>query len=55
VIVCLDNDAPCLRADTALTEGGVKHRSADLTIRHSLLGFSGPPVEAHITIVPARP
>jgi 4-amino-4-deoxy-L-arabinose transferase-like glycosyltransferase len=55
LVVCLDNDAPCISTDKALTDSGGEHRSADLTIRHSLLGFSGPPTKAHFTIVPALP
>ena len=57
LIVCFDNDAPCLKTDTALAGGaggaGAEHRSADLTIRHSLLGLSGPPAKVHITVVSA--
>ncbi len=50
LIACLDTDTACLNTGAALASPGI--RSADLTIRHTFLGFSGPPMQARIVLVP---
>lgn len=58
LIVCRDDDAPCLATDAKLVAGGAgasaERRTADLTVRRSFLGFSGPPTSFHITVVLAE-
>jgi 4-amino-4-deoxy-L-arabinose transferase-like glycosyltransferase len=51
LIVCLDSDAPCRSTEVALA-AAAEHRSDDIIIRHTFLGFAGPATRAHITIVP---
>jgi hypothetical protein len=50
LIACLDTDAKCLNTSIALTSPGT--RSADLTVRHTFLGFSGPPMQVRVEVVP---
>jgi 4-amino-4-deoxy-L-arabinose transferase-like glycosyltransferase len=53
LIVCLDSDALCRGTQAALAGGAAEHRSDDILIQHSFLGFAGPATKAHITVVPA--
>jgi hypothetical protein len=53
LIVCLDSDVLCRRSDDILAASNPRHRSDDLIIRHSFLGFAGPATTAHITVLPA--
>jgi 4-amino-4-deoxy-L-arabinose transferase-like glycosyltransferase len=53
LLVCLEGDAVCRASIAALAAGDAKHRSDDIVIRHTFLGFTGPATTAHITIVPA--
>jgi 4-amino-4-deoxy-L-arabinose transferase-like glycosyltransferase len=53
LIVCLDEDAPCRSTAAASAGGAEEHRSDDITIRHTFLGFAGPATRAHISVVPA--
>lgn len=53
LIVCADSDAPCRGTEAALVGAGAEHRSNDITIRHTFLGFTGPATRAHVTVVPA--
>jgi dolichyl-phosphate-mannose-protein mannosyltransferase len=52
IIACLDNDTPCLTTQAAL--GGAGVRTANGSISHSFLGFSGKPIGFHVTVVPAQ-
>ncbi len=56
LIVCREDDAPCLATDAELAgEGaGAGRRTADLAIRRSFLGFSAPPIGFRITVEPAE-
>ena len=51
LLVCLDDDAPCRRTIAVLA--AAEHRSDDITVRHTFLGFTGPASKVHITVVPA--
>ena len=51
LIVCSSNDSPCLATEAALA--GAESRTADITVVHTFLGFSGPPANFRITVVPA--
>ena len=51
LLVCLDDDAPCRRTIAVLA--AAEHRSDDITVRHTFLGFAGPASKVHITVVPA--
>ena len=53
LIVCIDSDAPCRSTDAALAGTATEARSDGVTIRHTFLGFTGPAIRAHITVVPA--
>jgi len=52
LIVCLDSDAPCRTTAGAL--GDTQARAADVAVRRTFLGFSGPPYGFHIAVLPAR-
>ncbi|HEY1748242.1 MAG TPA: glycosyltransferase family 39 protein [Xanthobacteraceae bacterium] len=54
LLVCLDGDAPCQTTVTLLAGGDAGQRSDDIVIRHAFLGFTGPPIRAHVTFVPAN-
>jgi len=51
LIACLDNDAPCRATETALGAGA--GRTATGTIKRTFLGFTGPPSDFRVTVVPA--
>lgn len=51
LIVCSSNDASCLAKEAALA--GAESRTADITVVHTFLGFSGPPTNFRITVIPA--
>ncbi len=53
LIACLDSDAPCQAVNAALAGAG--NRSADVTFRHTFLGFVGPAIKYRVAMVPARP
>lgn len=53
LIVCIDNDAVCRRTEAELAGEAAEHRSDDILIQHTFLGFAGPATKAHITVVPA--
>jgi 4-amino-4-deoxy-L-arabinose transferase-like glycosyltransferase len=53
LVVCLESDSACRSTADALAGAAAEHRSDDITIRHTLLGFSGPATRAYITVVPA--
>lgn len=53
LVVCLESDSACRSTADALAGAAAEHRSDDITIRHTFLGFSGPATRAYITVVPA--
>jgi 4-amino-4-deoxy-L-arabinose transferase-like glycosyltransferase len=50
IVICSADDAPCLAAGAAL--GGPRARTADVTLRRSFLGFSGPDASYRLIAVP---
>ena len=53
LIVCLDSDTPCRSTEAVSAGGAAEHRSDDIIIQHTFLGFAGPATKAHVTVVPA--
>jgi hypothetical protein len=51
LIACLDDDAPCRATQAALSGAGF---TADVAIARIFLGFSGPSINIHVTVVPAE-
>ena len=50
VVVCLTSDAACRQAEEILEKGGA--RTTPVALTRSFLGFTGPPLNLRITVVP---
>ena len=50
VVVCLTSDAACRQAEEILEKGGA--RTMPVALTRSFLGFTGPPLNLRITVVP---
>jgi Dolichyl-phosphate-mannose-protein mannosyltransferase len=50
IVVCLMNDVSCLQTSEMLAAAGA--RTANVAITRSFLGFTGPPLNVRITVVP---